>query len=104
MARRQHPGGWNTQLNGTQGLNYWLTFAEAHGKKLAIPQWGSASTTITPAGGDDTTYVNNMYNFFQTNAANIAYEANLQGTTNTGGVYWPTTTLPNAANTYQTNF
>ena len=50
--------GWNQQLNQPQGLNYWLSFAEAHGKKLAVPEWGSVSTSISAgAGGDDPAYV-----------------------------------------------
>ena len=37
-------GGWHQQLNGKQGLNYWLAFAKAHGKKLSVPEWGTAGT------------------------------------------------------------
>lgn len=96
--------GWNTQLNGTQGLNYWLNFAKAHGKQFAVPEWGNVATSIsTGAGGDDPSYVQDMYNFFQANTANLAYEANLQGTS-TNGAYWPTTSLPNAAAAYKTTF
>ena len=32
---------WNQQLNGTQGLMYWLNFAKAHGKQFAVPEWGN---------------------------------------------------------------
>jgi hypothetical protein len=95
---------WNTQLNGTQGLNYWLSFAQAHGKKFAVPEWGSVATRISAgAGGDDPGYIQDMYNFFQANAGSLAYEANLQGTS-TGGAYWPSTTLPNTAAAYKATF
>jgi hypothetical protein len=97
--------GWDKQLNGTQGLNYWLSFAKAHGKPFSVPEWGNASTSVSSsAGGDDPAYVQDMAGFFQANAANLAFEANLQGTDNTGGVYWPTTTLPNAAAAYRSAF
>jgi hypothetical protein len=96
--------GWNTQLSGTQGLNYWLSFAQAHGKKFSVPEWGSISTSVSSAGGgDDPAYVQYMYNFFQANAARLAYEANLQGIS-TGGAYSPTTTLPNTAALYKALF
>ena len=98
--------GWNQQLNQPQGLNYWLSFAEAHGKKLAVPEWGSVSTNISSgAGGDDPAYISDMKSFFAANAANLAYEANLQGVpSSTGGSYWPTTAMPNTAAAYQAGF
>jgi hypothetical protein len=98
--------GWNTQLNGPQGLNYWLSFAKAHGKKLAVPEWGSISKSISWAGGgDDPVYISDMKSFFAANAAHLAYEANLQGVpSSTGGAYWPTTTLPHTAAAYRAAF
>ena len=92
--------GWNKQLNGPQGLNYWLNFAIAHGKKFSVPEWGNLTTGGNP-GGDDPAYVNDMYNFFKANAANLAYESNFQYS---GGVYWPTTVVPNAAAAYKASF
>jgi Glycosyl hydrolase family 26 len=100
---------WQKQLNGTQGLNYWLSFAEAHGKKLAVPEWGNVTNGGSP-GGDDPAYVNDMLGFFQANAANIAYESTFQGTTaggnyGTGGNYGGANTpVPNAAAAYQADF
>jgi Glycosyl hydrolase family 26 len=98
--------GWNQQLNQPQGLNYWLSFAEAHGKKLAVPEWGSVSTSNSSgAGGDDPAYVGDMKSFFTTNASNLAYEANLQGIpSSTGGSYWPATTMTKTAAAYQAAF
>ena len=96
--------GWNTQLNGTQGLNYWLSFARAHSKKFAMPEWGSVSTRITAgAGGDDPAFVQDMHDFFEANAGSLAFEANLQGIS-TKGAYWPATTLPKAAARYRAAF
>ena len=48
--------GWHSQLNGKEGLDYWLAFAEAHGKLLSVPEWGNVSSG-TSAGGDDPQYV-----------------------------------------------
>src|SRR5690349_7776606 len=93
---------WQKQLNGTQGLNYWLAFAQAHGKQLAIPEWGNMTTGGNP-GGDNPAYVNDMQAFFKANAPSIAYESNFQGPS-TGGNYGTPgsygtapTPVPNAA-------
>jgi Glycosyl hydrolase family 26 len=102
-----HPGAttaanWNTQLNGTQGLTYWLKFAKAHGKKLAFPEWGSVNTGST-AGGDDPTYVNDMLAFFADHTGNLAYESNFQGPS-TKGVYGSGTSVPKASAAYRAGF
>jgi hypothetical protein len=94
--------GWQSQLNGTQGLNYWLAFAEAHGKQLSVPEWGNVSSG-TSAGGDDPAYVQDMRAFFAANAAHIAFESNFQGSS-TGGTYGVGTTVPNAAAAYRAGF
>jgi Glycosyl hydrolase family 26 len=94
--------GWQTQLNGTQGLNYWLAFATQHGKKLAIPEWGNV-TTGSSAGGDDPAYVQHMHDFFAANASNIAYESIFQSNT-VGGAYGTGTSVPNSAAAYQAGF
>src|SRR6201996_1002792 len=100
---------WNTQLNGPQGLNYWLAFAQAHGKKLAVPEWGNVTTGSSP-GGDNPAYVNDMLGFFKTNAPSMAYESVFQSNTvgghyGTNGSYGGTNTpVPNAAATYKTDF
>ena len=71
------PGGWQTQLNGPYGLNYWLGFARAHGKLLSVPEWGVASGGLWPGheGGDDPGYIKDMYGFFTANKKWIAYES-----------------------------
>jgi Glycosyl hydrolase family 26 len=93
---------WNQQLTGTQGLNYWLAFAIAHGKKFAVPEWGTVATG-SGAGGDDPAYVNDMYQFFQANAGDIAYESTFQGAS-TGGVYGTGTLVPSASAVYKSEF
>jgi len=100
-------GGWNQQLNGTQGLMYWLSFATAHGKQFAVPEWGNVMpgtvASGTNAGGDDPAYVNDMLGFFEAHSAALAWEANFQGPS-TGGVYGAGTLMPKASAAYQAGF
>ena len=99
--------GWNQQLNGTQGLMYWYDFAQAHGKKFAVPEWGNVTPCSTApganAGGDDAAYVNDMYHFFQAHSASLAWESNFQGPS-TGGVYGTGSLVPKASAAYKADF
>jgi glycosyl hydrolase family 26 len=94
--------GWNTQLNGTQGLMYWLNFAKTHGKKLAVPEWGNMNTGSS-AGHDNPAYVNDMRAFFQAHSAILAWESNFQGPS-TKGVYGTGTSIPKSSAAYQAGF
>jgi hypothetical protein len=96
--------GWQTQLNGPQGLNYWLKFARAHGKLLSVPEWGNDATG-TDSGGDDPQYVRDMRDFFAANAAYIAFECNFQGYQfTTGASYGAGTSIPKASAAYKAGF
>lgn len=96
--------GWHSQLDGPQGLNFWLAFAEAHGKLLSVPEWGNVSFG-TSAGGDDAQYVRHMRAFFEANATHLAFECNFQGSrTSTGGSYGPGTMVPKASAAYKAGF
>lgn len=94
------PGGWHQQLDGKQGLNYWLAFAKAHGKKLSVPEWGSIRYGRS-AGGDDPLYVQDMKAFFAANAPNLAFEAIFQGPV---ANYAAGHILPAAAHAYKAAF
>jgi hypothetical protein len=94
--------GWQAQLTGVQGLNYWLAFAEAHGKPFSVPEWGNV-TTGSSAGGDSAQYVQDMRGFFAANASHLAYESTFQGTT-VGGSYGIGTPVPDAAAAYRAGF
>jgi beta-mannanase len=93
-------GGWYQQLDGTQGLNYWLAFAKAHGKKLSVPEWGSIRSGRS-SGGDDPRYIRNMRAFFAANARYVAFETIFQGPI---GNYRDGYTMPEAAHAYKTGF
>jgi hypothetical protein len=96
--------GWQRQLNGPQGLNYWLNFAKAHGKLLSVPEWGNVAIG-TDAGADDAQYVNDMRAFFAANASEIAFECNFQGTkSTTGASYGAGTSIPKASAAYKAGF
>ncbi len=94
--------GWQRQLNGPQGLNYWLRFAEAHGKRLSLPEWGNEKRGVT-AGGDDPAYVRDMRAFLAANAPHIAYEVNFQNPASTG-VSYMAGTVSRAASAYKAGF
>jgi len=98
---------WNQQVNGTQGLMYWLMFAKAHGKQFAVPEWGNVmpGTTATGkhAGGDDPAYVTDMLGFFQAHSAVLAWESNFQGAS-TGGTYRTGSRVPRASAAYKAGF
>ena len=94
--------GWNTQLNGTQGLLYWLNFAKAHNKLFAVPEWGNMTTGTNP-GGDDPAYVNDMLGFFQAHSLILAWESNFQSPS-TGGTYGAGSSVPNASTAYKAGF
>jgi len=93
-------GGWQRQVNGKQGLNYWLAFAKTHGKKLSVPEWGSLRYGRS-AGRDDPQYIRDMRAFFAANARYIAFEAIFQGSI---GNYDAGHTMPKAAQAYQAGF
>jgi hypothetical protein len=86
-----HWGDWNTQLNEDQGLQYWLNFAVAHGKKLSVPEWGMLPEDTDGAGGDHPDDIQHMWDFFKANAANIAYESYFNDRGSFHANVWPTT-------------
>jgi hypothetical protein len=84
---------WDTidgQFNGAYGVNYWLAFAKAHGKRLSIPEWGVPAAN-TASNGDDPAYIKAMHHFFAANARDIAYESyfNWPGEDTAGSLYDP---------------
>jgi hypothetical protein len=94
--------GWQRELNGPQGLNYWLAFASAHGKRLSVPEWGNIVYGQT-AGGDDPAYVWHMRAFFAANTSRIAFETNFQNPVMTG-VSFMAGLVPRAARAYREGF
>ena len=93
---------------GPWGLGAWLQAATTpveqggHGKRLAVSEWGVWQRGgQTAAAADDPVYVHNMWQFFQANAASIAYESYLSSA---GHALCPNTSYPNAAAQYQADW
>jgi hypothetical protein len=96
--------GWDSQYNGTEGLKYWASFAQAHGKKLSVPEWGlfTGTAQVGHEGGDDSYYVDQMTNFFKSEGSNLAYESyfNERASYYAGSLFSPTQ-VPMGAAEYQ---
>ncbi len=80
---------WNkyynaTFMGGPWGVNAWLQQAKAHHKKLGMGEWGVWANRANVAP-DDPVYMDNMYKFFRSNAADIAYETYLNANAADGG-------------------
>ena len=95
---------WNGQVNGKYGLNFWLRFAKAHGKKLSVPEWGvyPGRAAHRVSGGDNPYFVSKMVGYFRANAGNLAYESyfNESASYYKGSLYGPTQ-APKAARAYK---
>jgi hypothetical protein len=62
------PEGW------PRGPQAWLEIAIAHGKKFAVAEWAVTNWMGPNTVADSARYIQGMYEFFNANAANIAYE------------------------------
>lgn len=64
-----------TYRGGPWGLGTWLNYARSQGKPLSVGEYGVwAANGVSISAADDPVYINNMANFFRSNAPNIAYE------------------------------
>jgi hypothetical protein len=63
-----------TERGGPRGLGTWLAFAKAHGKPLSVPEWG-VNNGGGDGGFDNPHFIQEMFDFFEANAAHIAYES-----------------------------
>lgn len=106
----QYNNGWNDLLNRYEGLAFIRNFARKHGKSESFSEWG-VSIKPSPVGhGDDTAYIQNMYNWIQAGGSNVLY-ANYWNTPSGGpdGVIYSDTssvrvTVPRSAALYKKLF
>lgn len=65
---------WSDLVHARYGLNWQAGFAAAHGKPIGFPEWGLLAVPLAPAtaGGDDPTFVQNMFDWFGSH--NVAFE------------------------------
>jgi hypothetical protein len=70
---------WDSLLNGPRGLNFWKGFAQAHNKRLALPEWGlriwTESDGLIHGGGDNPSFIERMHALINDPSWNIAYHA-----------------------------
>lgn len=58
---------WQDLLNQSFGLKWLRDFAQAHGKPMSIPEWGTGTRPDGHAGGDDPYFITQMAEFIQQN-------------------------------------
>jgi Glycosyl hydrolase family 26 len=99
-APSNHVAVWNQLMTGSYGWNWLNAFAVAHGKRIAVPEWGVRYMCDGHGGGDDVYFIDQMRKFIQTH--DVAYETYFDANDNTcsrfmirGGDF------PNAAKEYQ---
>jgi hypothetical protein len=71
-AANNHTAAWNGYLTEKTGLNWLASFANAHGKRMAFPEWAESYRCDGHGGGDDSYFVQQMYAWIK--AHNVAYE------------------------------
>ena len=96
---------WTGLVNESYGLAWQANFASVHHKPIAFPEWGVVSYTLQPsaAGGDDSTFVQNMVAWFRTH--NVSFENYFDADASSLGMSYGLTTgtglFPKSAATYQ---
>ncbi|WP_233166304.1 glycosyl hydrolase [Archangium sp. Cb G35] len=63
---------WNNQF--APALTRFRDFAQSHGKRLSVPEWG-VNDPATTGGGDNTYYVQQMLSFIFDPANNVGYHS-----------------------------
>jgi hypothetical protein len=83
---------WNALLSNGYGLAWQASFAAAHGKPIAFPEWGLVYYSPYPpvSGGDDPAFIQNMHNWFASH--NTAFENYSNFDDPTNGFYYGLTT------------
>ena len=73
-SSKAQSGVLNQTLTENRGLNFWATFAKAHGKRLAITEWGVALLSNGHGGGDDPAFIDAMFAFMHNGNNDVAFE------------------------------
>lgn len=70
-----NPGGWSDLLNASQaGLTAFRAFAQQHGKPECYPEW-ALNPVANQGHGDDTSYIQNMYDWFKAPGSSVAFQS-----------------------------
>ncbi len=91
---------WNYQLKRIYGLDWLNQFAAKQGKPMSFPEWGVTNRVRDKlGGGDNSTYIRNMWNWFQTH--NVAYAAYFEYDADVASHRLMTTEFPKASAEYR---
>ena len=93
---------WSNVQNGTYGLDWWATFAAAHGDKpLSFPEWGTYGVADQNGGGggDNPLFVTNLLAWIA--AHHVSFESYFEVRAQDGDHYLEGTAFPQAALTYK---
>lgn len=95
---------WNELLTGDHGLKFWQSFAQTHGKRMAIPEWGLSDRIDGHGGGDNVTFVQGMLAFIGDPHNDVAFAMYFDNDTAAGDrhkISTVDTKFPAAAAAYQ---
>jgi hypothetical protein len=95
---------WNNLLTGDHGLQFWQAFAQSHGKRMAIPEWGLSQRTDGHGGGDDVSFVQGLLAFVGNPRNDVAFAMYFDNDTAAGDrhkISTAGTVFPQAAAAYK---
>lgn len=95
---------WQNLLTGDHGLQFWKGFAQAHGKRMAIPEWGLSQRSDGHGGGDDPAFIQGILDFIGDPHNDVAFAMYFDNDTAAGDrhkISGPGTAFPQAAATYR---
>ena len=70
-ANAKTTSGFQAWVDRPYGLAAWSNFATAHDKPFAVSEWGLSVT----GEGDNTVYIQGMYDWFSAHASELSYES-----------------------------
>ena len=74
ILQRQENAWADNAGTGNNGLGWWANLANTNGKPFSIPEWGTWGLGGDGSGGgDDTYFIQQMYNYIQDPANNVAF-------------------------------
>jgi hypothetical protein len=81
-----NPNGWSDLLNAPQaGLTAFRAFAQQHNKPECYPEW-ALNPVANQGHGDDTGFIQNMYDWFKAPGASVAFQAYYNYNDNNGNI------------------
>jgi hypothetical protein len=78
---------WNDKLNGQFGLKAWARFAQTVGRPMSLPEWGLWKRPDGHGGGDNAYFIEQILNFIDDPANNVAYQAYFEFDVAEGGTH-----------------